>query len=99
MPDHIHILLSCSRTIAISKLLEVIKANSSRWIKSLGLEYREFSWQRGYGVFSIDYNSLDALIKYISNQKEHHKKRGFKEEYLLLLERYGVKYDEKYLWD
>jgi len=99
MEDHVHILLEQSRTITISKLLELIKANSSRWIKSQNSKCSDFSWQGGYGVFSVDQATFVAVKEYISNQKHHHKKYDFKRELLLLLKRANISYDERYLWD
>ena len=99
MEDHIHILLEQSRTVTISKLVEAIKSNSSRWIKLLDVKLSDFAWQGGYGVFSVDHSTLNPVEEYIKNQKEHHKKRDFKEELLLLLKRANVVYDERYLWD
>jgi len=99
MPDHIHILLQQSPFVIMPKIVESIKTGSSKWIKTLGPEYQDFSWQRGYGAFSVDYSSFDNVNKYILNQKEHHKKLGFKEEYIMILERYGVEYDVEHLWD
>ena len=97
--DHIHILMELSRTITIAKLIEVIKSSSSRWVKQQFSEYQAFSWQRGYGVFSVDSVSYDAVKLYIVNQKQHHAKRSFKEEVLLLLKRYNIEYDDRYIWD
>ena len=97
--DHIHILLLLSRTITVSKLINELKSNSSRWIKTKGTQFCEFAWQGGYGAFSVSRSSIDAAISYIQNQKEHHKKISFKEEFLKLLKNSKVPYDEKYLWD
>lgn len=97
--DHIHILLELSRTMTVSKLIEQIKSNSSRWIKSQFSECRNFSWQRGYGVFSVGRSMLSSVKNYVQIQKEHHKHSTFKEEFLNLLDRAGIQYDERYLWD
>ena len=94
--DHVHILLEQSRNVTIAKLLETIKANSSRWIKN---ECKHFSWQSGYGAFSIDQKTYEGVKKYIINQKIHHQKRTFKEEFLLLLKRANIPIDERYLWN
>ena len=97
--DHIHILCVLSRKITISKLVEELKKSSSKWIKTKGSNYINFYWQNGYGVFSVSQSGVNAVKKYIQNQKEHHKKKSFKEEYLDALKKYEVEFDEKYLWD
>ncbi|MDP1879867.1 MAG: IS200/IS605 family transposase [Parachlamydiaceae bacterium] len=99
MEDHIHILLHLSKEVTYSDLIADLKANSSRWIKSKGEKFQHFSWQSGYGAFSVSRSMVDRVIHYINNQKEHHKKYSFKEELLLMLKRAKIKYDEKYLWD
>jgi putative transposase len=99
MPDHIHILLSLSRTITVSELISKIKSNSSRWIKTIDPQCKDFSWQKGFGAFSLGESSRNNAIKYIANQKKHHATMSFQEEYLKLLMKYDVKFDEKYLWD
>jgi putative transposase len=97
--DHIHILCVLSRKITISKLVEELKKSSSKWIKTKGSNYKDFYWQNGYGVFSVSQSGVDVVKKYIQNQKEHHKKKSFQEEYLDLLKKYDMEYDTKYLWD
>ena len=91
--------LTLPRTLTQAKLLEEIKKPSSIWMKRQEQRIPHFSWQAGYGIFSLSQSQLPALIQYIDNQEEHHRKRTFKEELLELLEKYGVEYDEKYLWD
>jgi putative transposase len=97
--DHVHIACSLSRTMAISKLLEEIKSSSSKWIKTRGDRYRDFTWQNGYGAFSIGQSQLLDLRDYIGNQREHHRRLTFQEEYRNLLAKYEVEYDERYVWD
>ena len=97
--DHIHVLLQLGRTITISKLISEIKSSSSRWIKTKDDHYNKFSWQGGYGGFSVSRPSLEGAKKYLSSQKEHHKTVTFKEEFLTMLKRAQIPYDEKYLWD
>ena len=97
--NHIHILCRLSRTISVSKLVEKIKTGTSKWIKTRGTQFHSFSWQNGYGAFSIGVSNLPALKKYISNQKEHHKSRIFEDELIILLKKYEIVYDERYLWD
>lgn len=97
--DHIHVFSTLPRTISLAKFIEEIKRNSSRWIKSKGTEYYNFAWQNGYGAFSVSSSKKGTLIKYIVNQKEHHKKQTFKEEFLAFLNKYEIDYNVKYLWD
>ncbi len=97
--DHVHLAVRLSRTTAIAELVEEVKTSSSRWLKMQRPELRRFAWQRGYGAFSAAPHELQALVTYIENQKEHHRTRTFQEEYLALLNQYGVPFDERYLWD
>jgi len=80
-------------------LLEKVKANSSKWIKTKGEEYENFYWQDGYAAFSVNPAEIDAVIAYIANQHKHHNKNSFQNEYRELLKKYEVEYDEKYIWD
>jgi putative transposase len=75
--DHVHILCMLSKKITLIKLVEIVKSDSSRWIKTKGKDYSNFYWQDGYGAFSVNPAELDRVIKYIENQKEHHQKRTF----------------------
>lgn len=97
--DHVHILCYISRKIAIMKLVEEVKRASSKWMKGKSEKYKNFYWQLGYGAFSVDSTNTERVIEYIKNQKEHHEKKDFKTEYLQLLEKYQIEYDEKYIWD
>lgn len=97
--DHVHILFSLSKNYAIKEIVEKIKTASSKWIKGKGRGYAGFYWQNGYGVFSVSQSNVREVEKYIAKQKEHHKYKTFQEEYREFLERYEVKYDERYVWD
>ncbi len=97
--DHVHILCKLAKTRSISSVIENVKKKSSKWIKIKGVEYKGFYWQNGYGVFSIGKSQVNTLKEYIQNQEEHHRKKSFKEEFLEILSRYDVEYDERYLWD
>lgn len=97
--DHVHIACTLPRTLTQSKLLEETKKASSIWMKQQEGGPQNFSWQSGYGIFSLGQSQLPTLIQYIDNQEEHHRRKSFKEELLELLEKYDVEYDEKYLWD
>ena len=97
--DHIHVLSLLSRKITIAKLVEEVKKCSSKWIKTKGKIYQNFYWQNGYAALGIGQSNIEALKKYIENQKEHHKKKTFQEEYIAFLKRYNIEYDERYVWD
>jgi putative transposase len=97
--NHIHILCMLSKKIPLMKLLEELKSHSSKWIKTKGVKYSNFYWQDGYGAFSVKPSDVEVAIAYIENQKEHHAKRTFEQEYRTFLKKYGVKYDERYVWD
>ena len=98
MPDHVHIACTLPRTVTVSKLLEEIKKSSSKWIKERDPRCDEFAWQGGYGAFSLGQSQLATVIQYIERQKEHHEKRTFKEEFIELLQKYKVDYDERHMW-
>jgi REP element-mobilizing transposase RayT len=99
MPDHIHILLSIKPDIALSDLMRDIKASSSKWINEKKLAVGKFQWQEGFGAFSYSQSQIDNVINYIKNQKEHHLKKSFKEEYIEMLKKFEIEYDEKYLFE
>jgi REP element-mobilizing transposase RayT len=96
--DHLHMLLSLPATLSTSKAIQLIKGGSSKWIHDAFPQHRTFAWQEGYGAFSIGISDVDRTIAYIENQATHHRKRGFKEEFLGFLRRHGIQYDERYLW-
>ncbi len=97
--DHVHILCNLSRKKALMDLLEELKSNSSKWIKTKGENYKGFYWQNGYGCFSVNPSEVDVVINYIEGQEAHHKIKTFQEEYRAFLKKYNVEYDERYVWD
>ncbi len=97
--DHVHLAIRLSRTITIADLIETLKTSSSKWVKTQSTDLATFSWQRGYGCFSVGPSDLDALIKYIDEQESHHAVRSFQDEFRLFLNKYGVAFDEAYVWD
>jgi len=97
--DHVHILTSLPRTLSVSELMEQQKKNSSKWIKSKGSKYQAFSWQKGFGVFSVSESQSEAVSKYIEDQREHHKKHSYQDEYRLFLKLNNIPFDERYVWD
>ncbi|MBN8590095.1 MAG: IS200/IS605 family transposase [Rhodothermia bacterium] len=98
-PDHTHILVGMHPTIAPSKLMEQAKSGSSKWLNQQKHILGQFSWQDGYGAFTYSRSQIDQVMKYIMSQPEHHKKQSFKEEYLLLLEKFEVPFEERYLFE
>lgn len=99
MSDHCHILIGLNPNQSISDLVREIKSNSSKWINDNKHTPFKFNWQEGYGAFSYSKSQLDTVVNYILNQKEHHKKRTFKKEYLDFLEKFNIQYDDQYLFD
>ena len=92
-PDHIHILTSLPINVCISDFVRTIKANTSKWIKTLNTEYKNFSWQEGYGAFSVSASKKQAVIDYIHHQKEHHQKCSARTEFIHFLEKHGLPTD------
>ena len=80
-------------------MVETLKKTSSKWIKGLDSKYRRFYWQRGYGAFSVSPSRLKAILKYVESQGVHHRTRGYLEEYRDFLPKYGIEFDERYVWD
>jgi len=97
--DHVHLLLSLPSSMAIAKGLQLIKGGSSKWVHDNFPEHRLFGWQVKYGSFSVSCSQLENIVEYIRNQAEHHKKMSFKEEFIALLRKHRIQYDERYLWD
>ena len=99
MEDHVHILLSLPSTLSIAKALQLIKGGSSKWVHETFPDHRMFGWQVKYGAFSVSVSQLETIIQYIKDQKEHHRQMTFQEEFIALLKKHRVEYDERYLWD
>jgi REP element-mobilizing transposase RayT len=98
MPDHVHLLASLARTLSVADAVRVVKANSSGWIHNeLGMS--DFQWQTGYGAFAVSYSHLDDVRTYLANQEKHHRRMTFQEEFLELLRRHEMEWDEQYVWD
>lgn len=96
--DHVHILCLLSRKISQMELLEEIKKQSSKWVKTRGNEFSNFYWQDGYGIFSVNPTQINVVIEYIKNQEMHHKTVSFQDELRAFLKKYKVEYDEQYIW-
>ena len=97
--DHVHVLCVLSKTVAVSTLIRELKRESSKWVKTKPTDLAGFEWQDGYGAFSISPGHVEALQKYITDQEGHHKTESFQDELRRLLQKYGVEYDERVLWD
>ena len=98
MPDHIHILIGMRPTQSVSAMLQNVKTESSKWIKEKKFCNSVFSWQEGYGAFSYSHSQLDNVIEYIMNQKKHHKKKTFNEEFIDFLQKFNVDYKVQFLF-
>ena len=98
MPDHLHFFGGFRPNQSVSSIVQAVKAESSTWINKRGFCRSRFEWQEGFGAFSYSKDRIDSVVKYIQNQKEHHKKETFLEEYKRLLEEFEIEYDEKYLF-
>ncbi|NOY28664.1 MAG: IS200/IS605 family transposase [Planctomycetes bacterium] len=96
--DHVHMLLSLPTTLTISKVMQLVKGNSSKWVHDEFPEYHNFAWQEGYGAFSIGISQIDATKQYIANQIEHHRTKTFQEEFLAFLKKHEIEYDPRYVW-
>jgi putative transposase len=99
MFDHIHLYASMPSTISIADFVNAVKSNSSRWVHESRAQLRSFAWQEGYGAFSVSKSEEQRVVRYISNQESHHRKRTFKQELIVLLEKHGIEYDKRYIWD
>jgi putative transposase len=96
--DHAHALIMAPPTVAPSQIAQYLKGDSSKWIHETFPELRSFAWQEGYGAFTVSKSGLEAVVRYIQNQRAHHQKQDFQAEYLEFLHRHEVEYDERYVW-
>lgn len=99
MPDHVHILVGLNPIHSISELVREVKANSSKWINDKGILPVRFEWQKGYGAFSYSKTHVDNVIRYINRQPEHHRSKTYHQEYMDQLNRFGIEYDPRYVFD
>lgn len=97
--DHVHILFDMGRIHAAKDFVEHIKRESSKFVKTLRSNLDKFYWQRGYGIFSVSPTHRESVVRYIKNQEEHHREKTFQDEYRDFLNRYGIEFDELYVWD
>lgn len=98
MPDHVHLLVSLSKNLSLAAFMQELKGDSSKWIKTRGQEFATFAWQDGYGAFSISETHVAPLVKYIADQREHHRQISFQDELRGILTKNGVEWDERYVW-
>ena len=99
MPDHLHILIGLRPAMALADLVREIKSDSTHFINKNRLVRGRFSWQEGYGAFSYGHSQLNTIIRYIQNQEKHHTRRSFKNEYLTLLRKFDIAFDDKYVFE
>jgi REP element-mobilizing transposase RayT len=97
--DHVHILLTLSRTVTVSAVVEGIKKSSSKWLKTQAPELATFSWQVGYGAFAVSKSDVPRVYEYVERQQEHHRRTTFQDEYRATLIEHDVTFDENYVWD
>jgi putative transposase len=97
--DHVHLLFGLARTVTVAAVVEEVKKSSSRWIKTKGPEFAAFSWQGGYAAFSVSASGVEAERAYLANQKDHHRVRTFQDEFRLFLQKHGIEFDQRYVWD
>ena len=95
--DHVHVLLSLPATLSVAKAIQLLKGNSSKWIRETFPKMRLFAWQEGYGAFSVGLSGVDATMAYIRNQADHHRTRSFRDEFVAMLKKHGFTYEESML--
>jgi putative transposase len=99
MPDHLHLLVSMGRVWSVADLVRDVKSNSSAWLHDSVPDKGHFAWQVGYGAFSVSASQLALVKQYIEGQKQHHTKQSYQDEFRSLLQKHGLEYDERYVWD
>ena len=97
--DHVHVVCGLGRTVSVASLIEHIKTETSKWAKKDSVETSSFSWQKGYGAFSVSQSNLDAVLDYVERQEVHHKRRSFQDEFRELCKKHEIAIDERYVWD
>ena len=95
--DHVHVLLSLPATLSVAKAIQLLKGNSSKWVRETFPKMHSFAWQEGYGAFSVGVSGVDATMAYIRNQADHHRTRSFRDEFVAMLKKHGFTYEESML--
>jgi REP element-mobilizing transposase RayT len=98
MPDHVHLLIGLRPAMALADLVREVKADSTNFVNKRKLVHGKFSWQEGYGAFSYGHSQLDTITRYIQNQEKHHQRRSFRDEYMTLLGKFDIAFEEKYVF-
>jgi putative transposase len=98
IPDHIHRVVELKPVHALSEIMQKVKGSSSKWVNEKKRFVNRFAWQEGYGAFTVSESQISAVMRYVREQEDHHRKLSFKEEFIRILERHRVEYDERYLW-
>jgi len=99
MPDHIHLVVRLKSEPSVATMIKVIKSKSSKWLNEQPRRPGRFEWQRGYAAFTVSVSPLDKVRAYVRNQQQHHRRKTFQEELRAILDKHGIEYDERYLWD
>lgn len=97
--DHVHLLFDLARTVSVSDAVKDVKSVSSKWLKTQGPSFATFAWQAGFSIFAVSESNVEAVRRYIANQREHHQKKSFQDEYRDMLRAHGVEFDERFVWD
>jgi len=97
--DHVHVLCGLARTVTVAELVEVLKRETSKWIKKRSSDLNAFHWQNGYGAFSVSQSNVESVIGYIQQQGEHHGRMTFQDEFRAICGKHRIEIDERYVWD
>lgn len=99
MPDHVHIVARFRSEPSVAQMIKTLKSKTSKWANEQSRGPGHFAWQIGYGAFTVSASQLDKVLDYVRNQERHHRRKTFQDEYLALLKRHGIEFEERYLWD
>jgi REP element-mobilizing transposase RayT len=98
MPDHLHMVVKLKPVHSLSEIMQKVKGGSSKWVNKKNRFLHKFAWQEGYGAFTVSQSQMSVVVRYVSEQEKHHRKLSFNEEFIGILERHGVEYDERFIW-
>jgi putative transposase len=99
MPDHVHLVVKFKAEPSVATMVKILKSKSSKWLNDRPKRPGRFEWQRGYAAFTVSVSQLESVRTYVRNQEQHHRRKTFQDELRLMLDKHGVEYDERYLWD